>query len=210
VSRSRSNRRALLVLLAVLGVGCSGQPDLATGGTTEFGRSTTPAPDAVNVPRAVHVAVEVRTETEPEVADASIEIDPDELRASWEADRLADAGGTVDADRLTGQLVHRHRAVVISWDEPEFADANAFFLEVDGRHVQAFDTNDEFGIHGSEPVSRPMEFVITRGELRRAGPEAQWALRLGWAPYGWYANEAREASVVLSDPVELDLPELGE
>jgi hypothetical protein len=144
VRRSRSNRRAVLALLAVLGVGCSGQPDLATAGTTEFGRSTTPAPDAVNAPRAVHVAIEVRTETEPEVAEASVEIDPDELRASWEADRLADAGGTIDADHLTGQLVHHYRAVVISWDEPEYAD------------------------------------------------------------------EAREASVVLSDPVELDLPELDE
>ncbi|MFN3495826.1 MAG: biotin carboxylase N-terminal domain-containing protein, partial [Hydrogenophaga sp.] len=77
--------------------------------------------------------------SEPDADGASVELGPQELRTSWVAERLAEAGGVIGKDPGSGRLIHRYTAIIVAWDEPAPAEVNVFFLEADGRHVAALD-----------------------------------------------------------------------
>lgn len=145
---------------------------------------------------------------EPDGEEASVDLDPVELRESWQQERLERAGGVIEQDPATGRLLHRFDAIVIRWDEPRFEEANVFFLEADGHHVSSFDTNDEFGTWGVEPTPQDMTFVLEQADLLDH-PRADWTLTSGWAHYGWYLPPPCGTDVIRSTPVSVELPAPG-
>jgi hypothetical protein len=190
--------------LALLVAGCVSSASPSASGCEDMRRPSTPAPRDVDPPTGVGVTVEELIIEEPVAEDASVELDPVELRESWRKERLERAGGVIEQDPDTGRLLHRFDAVVVRWDEPRFEEANAFFLEADGHHVSAFDTNDEVGTWGVEATPQDMSFTIEQADLLDH-PGASWTLRSGWAHYGWYLPPPCGTDVIRSTPVGLEL-----
>jgi hypothetical protein len=207
-SRSRSlhgRRVAAAGCLALLAAGCASSASPTASACEDLGRSSTPAPRDVDPPAGVGVTVEELIVDEPVAEDASVDLDPVELRASWRQERLERAGGVIEQDPRTGRLLHRFDALVVRWAEPRFEEANVFFLEADGHQVSSFDTNDEFGTWGVEPTPQDMTFIIEAADLLER-PEASWTLTSGWAHYGWYLPPPCGTDVIRSTSVDLELP----
>jgi hypothetical protein len=208
-SRSLHPRRAVAAgCLALLVAGCASTASPTASECEDLGRSSTPAPRDVDPPAGVGVAVEELIFEEPDAEEASVDLDPVELRESWRQERLERAGGVIEQDPGTGRLLHRFDAIVVRWDEPRFEEANVFFLEADGHHVSSFDTNDEFGTWGVEPTPQDMTFIIEPADLLER-PGTNWTLTSGWAHYGWYLPPPCGTDVIRSTSVGLELPAPG-